>query len=64
MTVYLLVFIFFTKGDPVALSGIFPDRFTCEQAEGSTATGLEKSKDVLGWTVPAACMPVEETHKI
>ena len=57
-SVWLLVFVLFTKDGSAAVSDTFASRFVCEQRMADVATHLEKDKKVTGWTVPVACTEI------
>lgn len=68
MTVFMLVvLILIGSGEgtaPAAAVKIFPDRFSCEQMEGTLATQLENDKAILGYAFPIECKAVETGKKV
>lgn len=64
MTVWLLVFVLFTKDGPLIIDHPYGDRFDCEVHEGLVATAAQKDMNINGWSVPVDCVPVPEAKKV
>jgi hypothetical protein len=63
MTIFVLIFLVWSKSGPQFIDGYFPDAFNCEVAEGGTATMIQKDKTVTGWSIVSDCVPTAQARK-
>lgn len=64
MSVFVLVVLISLKAGPMSAVKIFPDRNSCQVAQGAIATTLDADKDVLGWSFPTECDATEVPRKV
>lgn len=65
MTIYVLLFILFTQGGPIAVPGIFSSRIACQQAEAAAADAASKDPNIRGWVIVGdPCAAVAQAGKV
>lgn len=61
---YALFIIVFTSDGPAAIDKMYGTKFDCEVSEGAMLSKARDTKEVIGWSIPAECVPVVENNKV
>lgn len=62
--IFATLIVIFTKDGPATVDKLYSNRFDCEVNLGVMLTKARDEKDVIGWVIPAECVPVQEANKV
>lgn len=64
VSIWLLVFVIFTKDGGTTVSQVYESRFNCEIKMGLGATIMSKDNMIVGWVAPVPCVEIKPARKI